>query len=73
MGGTAPRQRFGLYGVVTDQLRSKETVDMPWWDGKERVREYLRGVNERENVSSLPRNPKFLLYSKADTISHSGA
>ena len=31
--------------------QSKDIVDMPWWCGKELIREYLRKVNEKENVN----------------------
>ncbi|KUL83732.1 hypothetical protein ZTR_08649 [Talaromyces verruculosus] len=40
----------GVKRFAPSDYGSKDIVDMPWWCGKEIIREYLRKVNEKENV-----------------------
>ncbi|KAK6514717.1 hypothetical protein TWF281_004913 [Arthrobotrys megalospora] len=40
----------GVKRFAPSEYGSKGTVDMPWWYGKEKVREYLKKVNEEEQV-----------------------
>lgn len=41
-------------GQIADMLpRSKGTTAMGWWDGKQKIREYLEKVNQEEKVSFL--------------------
>ncbi|KLJ08186.1 hypothetical protein EMPG_09954 [Blastomyces silverae] len=39
----------GVKRFAPSEYGSKGTVDMPWWSGKEKIREYLKEVNEMEN------------------------
>ncbi|RYC64224.1 hypothetical protein CHU98_g1993 [Xylaria longipes] len=39
-----------VYQTVSDFAHSRGVDDMAWWDGKQKVREYLREVNEKETV-----------------------
>lgn len=47
---------YGRYNPILIPLvrhltgKSKGTVDMPWWQGKEAIREYLREVNRNVKV-----------------------
>lgn len=40
----------GVKRFAPSEYGSARTVDMPWWQGKEATREYLRGVNENGKV-----------------------
>ncbi|RVD88990.1 uncharacterized protein DFL_000014 [Arthrobotrys flagrans] len=40
----------GVKRFAPSEYGSKGTVNMPWWYGKERVREYLEEVNKKEQV-----------------------
>ncbi|EPS35796.1 hypothetical protein H072_10797 [Dactylellina haptotyla CBS 200.50] len=40
----------GVKRFAPSEYGSKETVHMPWWDGKGKVREYLQEVNQKETV-----------------------
>ncbi|KAK8101495.1 hypothetical protein PG999_011869 [Apiospora kogelbergensis] len=40
----------GVKRFAPSEYGSKGTVDMGWWDGKQRIREYLEEVNRTENV-----------------------
>ncbi|KAI5861226.1 hypothetical protein GGS23DRAFT_598750 [Durotheca rogersii] len=40
----------GVKRFAPSEYGSKGTVNMPWWHGKERVREYLKEVNRDEEV-----------------------
>lgn len=33
-------------------MQSASTVGMPWWAGKDEVKEYLEKVNEKEKVET---------------------
>ncbi|KAI1074522.1 hypothetical protein F5B20DRAFT_563081 [Whalleya microplaca] len=39
----------GVKRFAPSEYGSKGTVDMVWWQGKERIREYLKEVNEKGN------------------------
>ncbi|PGH00365.1 hypothetical protein GX51_05864 [Blastomyces parvus] len=39
----------GVKRFAPSEYGSKGTVDMPWWHGKEKIREYLKEVNGIEN------------------------
>lgn len=49
-GGRSPLVRFHCFFFVDDALISAGTIHMPWWAGKEEVRDYLRKVNEDKKV-----------------------
>ncbi|RYO97882.1 hypothetical protein DL765_011007 [Monosporascus sp. GIB2] len=40
----------GVKRFAPSEYGSKGTVDMAWWHGKERIREYLEEVNEKGNI-----------------------
>ncbi|KAK9421833.1 putative NmrA-like domain-containing protein [Seiridium unicorne] len=40
----------GVRRFAPSEYGSKETVEMAWWKGKEEIREYLKQVNEKDNV-----------------------
>ncbi|KAK2810329.1 hypothetical protein FQN50_003060 [Emmonsiellopsis sp. PD_5] len=40
----------GVRRFAPSEWGSKGTTDMPWWDGKERIREYLKEVNKDEEI-----------------------
>ncbi|KAH8590954.1 hypothetical protein B0O99DRAFT_654634 [Bisporella sp. PMI_857] len=40
----------GVKRFAPSEYGSKGTVNMAWWDGKERIREYLKEVNAKGNV-----------------------
>ncbi|KAH8202026.1 hypothetical protein TruAng_003781 [Truncatella angustata] len=40
----------GVKRFAPSEYGSKSTVNMPWWDGKEKIREYLKQLNQEAKV-----------------------